>query len=581
MDFGDVAGFARRCARGELRLSDVAAAAHGRAETSGRPEVWIARLSRAELDRRAAELDALLRERGEDVLETHPLFGVPFAVKDNIDAAGLPTTAGCPAYARVPERSAPAVERLIEAGAILVGKTHMDQFATGLVGTRSPLGPCRNAYDASVISGGSSSGSAVAVALDLVGFALGTDTAGSGRVPAALNGLTGFKPSIGRIPTQGVVPACRSLDCVSIFARGPADARRVLEVVAPGADLAEPGAEGPFSFGVPDEAFLAPLDPSGRDAFERARSGLESLGGKPVPFDARVFAEVAALLYDGPFVAERHQAVGAFAAAHPEAIEPSVAAILRGAAEIDPTALEAGFRDLEPLRARALQVFDRCDTILLPTIPRAPSIEEVLRAPLAVNTELGRFTNFMNLIGLCGAALPVCMGEVVPAGVTLMAPDGTDARVLRRAEALAGVLPPLPPPEAAARRARIPLCVVGAHLRDMPLNHQLTGPGGEFVRAVRTSPDYRLWHLKDSEPPKPGLERVAEGGQSIDAEIWALPADAFGRFVDAVPRPLAIGHVTLSDGECVAGFVCEGDGLAGARDVSHFGGWRAYLGSGA
>ncbi|MDE2275742.1 MAG: allophanate hydrolase [Burkholderiales bacterium] len=576
--------------------------------------LWIRRLG---LDEMGAYADALA---GRDPA-TLPLFGIPFAIKDNIDLAGVPTTAACPAFAYTPERSATVVQRLVAAGAIPVGKTNLDQFATGLVGARSPYGACRNAIDAEFISGGSSSGSAVAVALGLASFALGTDTAGSGRVPAMLNNLVGLKPSCGRIPATGMVPACRTIDAVSVFALTAADAAAVL-AAAQGEDAGDVysrtlpphghdfGAGGPFRFGVPRAADLEfHGNADGPALYAAAVAALQALGGTPVEIDLRPFRAVASLLYEGPWVAERYAAIRPFIEAHPEALHPVTREItLQGRHIGAPESFEALYR-LKALERQTRGVWRQIDCLVTPTASTAYTVAEVEADPIRTNSNLGHYTNFVNLLDLAAVAVPTGtlgrgrprpqpLSQGVPGlpwGVTLVAPAGQDLPLLSLAARLhARTLPTVGatlhaphrvagamPDAAPFGSGLVPLAVCGAHLSGLPLNGQLTGLGARLVRATRSAPLYRLYALPGGPPQRPGLVRVAEpgqaGGAAIELEVWALPTAAFGAFVAAIPAPLGIGTVLLEDGSRAPGFVCEAVATAGARDITAHGGWRAWL----
>jgi allophanate hydrolase len=594
----DLATLGARYASGDLRPAEVVDVVLARIAARGNDGVWISVMPR---DALLSEASRIERRRGAG--EPLPLFGVPFAVKDNIDVAGLPTTVACPAFAATASAHAPVVARLIAAGAICVGKTNLDQFATGLVGVRSPYGIPRNPFDPRYIVGGSSSGSAVAVAVGEVSFALGTDTAGSGRVPAAFNNVVGLKPTRGLLSTTGVVPACRSLDCVSVFALTVEDAARVADLAGDfdAADpFSRPAAERTsfqpeprpprFRFGVPADGeldFLGDDDAAALTAAAIAR--LEAMGGTRVEIDFSPFRRAGALLYEGPFVAERLVAAGRILAEHPEALVPPVRAILEGATRIDGRSVFEGQHRLETLRRRAAAVLGEVGFLLLPTTPTIYRIDEVEAEPRKLNTHLGTYTNFVNLLDLAAIAVPAGFRpNGLPAGVTLVGPAGTDARLAgfaselhratsRRLGATAWSLPTAPAAAPVARADRLRVAVAGAHLAGEPLNHQLTGPGGTFVRAARTAPKYRLYALANVEPPKPGLVRVAADGVAIEIEVWALDAAAFGRFVAAVPSPLAIGKLELDDGEVVSGFLCEPLAIADAADISAFGGWRDYL----
>jgi allophanate hydrolase len=565
-------------------------------DDAGYARAWICRVGPDALSRRARQLETLLRNDPR-AIERLPLYGIPFAVKDNIDVAGLPTTAACPAYAYIPGRSATAVEKLEAAGAILVGKTNLDQFATGLVGTRSPYGAVPNAFRAEIISGGSSSGSAVTVARGQVSFSLGTDTAGSGRVPAGFNNIVGVKPSRGLISARGVVPACQSLDCVSVFALTVPDAVAVLGAAGgPDADdpwsrdlpLSVPPLPDRFTFALPE-----PLefygDEQARQAFHHAVAKLEGLGGRPIGVDFSVYLETAALLYEGPWVAERLAAIRPFFESHPDQVHPVVRKIIEGASKYSAADLFSGLTKLQALRKRAAGLWDRADVLVVPTAPTIYTIEEVLAEPFLHNRRLGHYTNFVNLMDLAACAVPGSMRpDGLPFGITLIAPAGADLMLADLAQrfhqrtglklgALDEMLPP--PAQITAGEDSVRVAVVGAHLSGLPLNHQLTERRAQLVKPARTSARYRLFALPGTTPPKPGLIRDADNGSVIDLEVWRLPVSEYGSFVAAIPSPLGIGRVELDDGEWVQGFLCESWAVRGAEEISHLGGWRAYLAS--
>ena len=532
------------------------------------------------------------------------LYGVTVAVKDNIDVAGLPTTAACPAFAYVPSRDAESVARLKRAGALIVGKTNLDQFATGLVGVRSPYGVPRNPLRADLVPGGSSSGSAVAVARGIVPLALGTDTAGSGRVPAALNNIVGLKPSLGLVSTAGVVPACRSLDCVSIFALTVSDAFGALKVIA-GSDPDDPYSRaialGALSavpprirIGVPrasDRIFLG--DRNAAAGFEAAERIARDLGASLVDIDLTPFFEAAKLLYDGPWVAERTAAVGDFIARQPEDVLPVTRTIISRGLGKSAADLFRGFHRLAELRVQTRRVFADIDALMVPTMPAACTVAEVEADPIGANSRLGTYTNFVNLLDLPGLAVPVSLAaDGTPFGVTLLAPSGHDAQVASLGLALhahagvplgaLGTPQPLSPPlKHGPQPGEVVIAVVGAHLSGMPLNHELRTLRARFLCATTTADDYRLFALNGGQEPRLGLLRVPAGtGAVIELETWAVPMEGFGRFVASVPPPLSIGTIRLNDGNLVKGFLVEAEAVAGARDISSFGGWRAFRAAG-
>ena len=578
-------------AEGIVTPEEVVTEALLRADDKRFPNVWITKTDRDRLLGMARALPS----RADDKL---PLYGVPFAIKDNIDLAETTTTAGCPDFVYLPSKSATVVERLIAAGALPIGKTNLDQFATGLVGTRSPYGNCESVFDARYISGGSSSGSAVAVAAGMVTFALGTDTAGSGRIPAAFNNIVGHKPTRGLLSNHGVVPACRSLDCVSILAGSCHDAQVVLDVAA-GFDAADPYSRPrPKTVAVIPEVFrFGVLPPAQREFFgdaeatelyESAIARLRDRGGEPVEFDYTPFAQAAALLYAGPWVAERRAALGDFFDGHRDVIHPVVREIIAGAAKFNAAGVFDGQYRLQALSQIVREVWRKLDMLLLPTTGTTYRIEAVLLDPIRLNSNLGHYTNFVNLLDLTALALPAGFRPTngLPFGVTLVGPAFSDDALLalgaRYHHALGGTIgatqakivqQPLPP----AKNEGVLLAVVGAHLRGQPLNHQLTSRRARFVRKARTAPCYRLYALANTQPPKPGLRRVAEKlPPGIEIEVWALDEAAFGSFVAEIPPPLGIGTLELEDGTRVKGFLCEPIGLEGARDITEFGGWLAY-----
>ena len=570
---------------------------------------WISLASAQEIDE---QIEAL---RGVDP-RTRPLYGIPFAVKDNIDVAGWITTAACPDFAYRAERTAECVDRLLAAGAILMGKTNLDQFATGLVGTRSPYGAVPNPFDPSYVSGGSSSGSASVVARGLVCFSLGTDTAGSGRIPAGFQNIVGLKPTPGLVSTQGVLPACRTLDCVSVFALTAADASTVLDVladksVAPHAHVSPDRA---LRIGIPASDWL-PSDAEYARLFREAIQACATLAGPAQAIDLRLLDEVAALLYDGPWVAERYVTVRDLIERSPISMDPVVASVIGRAREFSAADAFAGLYRLEALRGETAAVWDSCDLLLVPTAPTHPTMAQIAAEPIGGNSQLGRYTNFVNLLGWCAISVPAGFTKTgLPFGVTFIAPAGREDQLVRVARAwqslqsrppgIPGVVDlhslsvepaeantwvPAPRPQtdtlASLAEGAAPECadqfirlaVVGAHLRGMQLHPQLEELGCRFVLATETAPAYRLYALANSAPPKPGLVKVPEGGNCIQVEVYEMPLSRIGSLLAQIPPPLGLGTIALADGSHVKGFICEPCGVAGARDITHFGGWRAYI----
>lgn len=532
--------------------------AYRRDAEADRPEIWITLRPQDETEAEARAVDARVAA-GERL----PLAGRVLAVKGNIDIAGVPTTAGCPSYAYLPERDAPVVARLRAAGAVVLGATNLDQFATGLVGTRSPYGAVRNAIEPKRVSGGSSSGSAVAVALGIADLALGTDTAGSGRVPAAFNGIVGLKPTYGAVSTEGVVPACASIDCVTVFARGLGEAELAYAVMAETQPRMPERRPGPWRVAVPPLEQLGELDAGWAEAYQAAAEGFAAGGAELVPVDLAPFSRAAEMLYQGAFVAERYTAVGAFVDGGAPDLDPTVASIIRAAGTIPAWRLLADQAELAHLRARALAELGDADALLLPTTPGHPTIAEVAADPLGANARLGRFTNSTNLFGLSALAVPAGTVGGLPFGVMLIGRAGAEPGL--------GAIARLRP-EATAR-----LAVFGAHLSGGPLNHQLLGLGARLLRETTTAPNYRMYAL-DTRPPKPGVVRVDAAGASMAGEVWELPLSGLGSLVATLPAPMAIGEVVLADGVRVPGFLCEPAALTGAADITSYGGWRSYLG---
>ncbi len=577
---------------GKLSPAETIARSYQRIRSHNDPAIFIS--LRDEKDA-LAEAENL---KAKDAAEL-PLFGIPVAVKDNIDVLGLPTTAACPAFSYSPAHDATSVARLRAAGAIMIGKTNLDQFATGLVGVRSPYGIPTNPIRGDLIPGGSSSGSAVAVSEGLVPLALGTDTAGSGRVPAMLNNIVGLKPSLGMVSTAGVVPACRTLDCVSVFSLTVDDAVAALAAMA-GPDPADPfsrdrplGEITPFRrdlrLGVPRSGQLIFFgDKISEAAYGDALKRWTALGATLVEFDMEPFYETARLLYEGPWVAERYLVIRNLLASSPDSIHPVTREITAAGARLSAAETFSALYRLQGLRKIAERAFANIDAIVLPTAPTVYSTTQVLANPVELNSRLGTYTNFVNLLDLCGLALPSAMRpDGTPFGITLLAPAGRDAelasigRVFHADTRLSIGAKKLAQPPLAALPAStggdIAIAVVGAHLSGMILNGELKSLGGRLLETAITAPDYRLFALSTS-PPKPGLLRVETAkGSAIELEVWALSAQAFGKFVAAVPPPLSIGTIRLADGRSVKGFIVESAALDGARDISSFGGWRAYM----
>ncbi|WP_373388930.1 allophanate hydrolase [Pseudomonas alcaligenes] len=563
------------------------------AELSDSDPAWISLASAQQLQAQLEQLAERLAAAGD--LAKLPLYGVPFAIKDNIDVAGWPTTAACPEFAYTAAADACVVASLRAAGAIVIGKTNLDQFATGLVGTRSPYGAVPNSFDPDYVSGGSSSGSASVVARGLVPFALGTDTAGSGRVPAGFNNIVGLKPTKGWLSTRGLVPACRTLDCISVFALTVADAQAVA-TIAGDFDAADPySRENPNSakVGMPAKPRLAvPAAPEffgdaqNQAVFEQALGQLRELGAELVEIDFAPFRELAAQLYQGSWVAERTVAVEGVDPAH---INPVIRGIVAGGEKYSACdAYKAEYIRAE-LSRRINEALADFDALVVPTSPTIRTLAEMQAEPVLFNSQFGTYTNFTNLADLCALAVPAGLrADGLPAGITLLAPAWHDqalAALGRRWQdfralplgATGRALPPQGAPVQAPGSVRV--AVVGAHLTGMPLNFQLTSRDAVLVEQTTSSAHYRLYALPGTVPPKPGLARVAEDGAEIIVELWDVPQARFGEFVAEIPPPLGIGNLQLADGRWVKGFICEPYALEGARDITGFGGWRAFIAS--
>jgi allophanate hydrolase len=570
-----------------LRPEQVVAEAFRRLDVVADPGIFI----------NAARDSALAEARALGPEPDRPLWGVPYVVKDNIDVAGMPTTAACPDFAYDAKGDAFVIARLRAAGAICLGKTNLDQFATGLVGVRSPFGAPRNALDPTLVPGGSSSGSAVAVAHGIAAFALGTDTAGSGRVPAALNGIVGLKPSLGALSGTGMVPACRTLDTISVFAMTVADAWRVLEAAAgyDGADAYSRAVElkpvclpsAGLTVGVPSAASLETFgDDVQAAAFRRAVDALRERGFVVVELDFASFYEVARMLYEGAWLAERVAAVGDRLTNAPETLHPTTRAVLEPGLKLSAVDAFRGMYRLKERERACRQLLAEVDVLAVPTIPTFVTMEEIASDPIGPNSRLGTYTNFVNLLDMCGIAVPTGpRSDGRPGSVTLLAPAGQDALCA----AVGTLLEAGPPgatgwtrtvsnlPDVASRGDEIAIAVCGAHMSGLPLNHELTSRGGRLLHATRTAPEYALYALSGGPPFRPGLVRRGNGGASIDLEVWLLPATQMGSFIAVIPAPLSIGTIQLEDGGTVKGFLCEAFGLSGSTDITASGGWRSWL----
>lgn len=594
---GRVSTLLQRYARGELTPSQVVQAIHAHI-INDEDHVWIHKLPLDSLLRYAREVEA-------KEMASLPLYGIPFAIKDNIDLAGIPTTAACPEFSYLPEHSATVVQKLINAGAIPIGKTNLDQFATGLNGTRTPYGACRNAFNSDYIAGGSSSGSAVAVAKGFVCFSLGTDTAGSGRVPAAFNNLVGYKPTRGWLSTRGVVPACRSLDCVSVFTLTAEDAARVLAVAA-GYDAddiysrkqkmrhIDIGLPMHFRFGVPSVTQRQFFDNvENARLFDEHIALLQALGGEAVEIDFKPFLEAARLLYQGPWVGERYAAIREFIKQNSEKVISPVREIIASAEQFSAADAYDSIYHLRMLKREADCIWNDVDCMVTPTAATIYTIQAMLQDPIHLNANLGYYTNFMNLLDYAAVAVPAgFQSDGLPFGVTLSAPAHQDYALLhlaariQQAHALplgaTGIQDTAQLDNnifSATQSDQIRIAVCGAHLSGLSLNGELTARQGKLLACTKTSPDYRLYALSEEASGRPGMVHVNDGeqGYAIDVEVWAMPAVELGSFIAGIPKPLGIGTITLVDGEKVHGFLCEHYAVRNAIDISHLGGWREYL----
>jgi allophanate hydrolase len=592
----DIATLSSRYSSGEITVRDVMAEVQRRIDAYSDPAIWIYRLSERDLRRLVEGIEGL-RDAGKPL----PLYGIPFGVKDNIDIESCPTTAACKAFSHVATRTASVCRKLGQAGAILIGKTNLDQFATGLVGVRSPYGVPKNPLNPEYITGGSSSGSAVAVSAGLVSFSLGTDTAGSGRVPAAFNNIVGHKPTRGLLSCAGVVPACKSLDCVSIFSLTCADAALVAEIAEgfdPDDPYSRPKSEIPEraissqdpKFGIPRPDQLNFFDNAEyRRLYEIAVGRMTTLGYERVVINFEPFMQAGKLLYDGPWVAERVAGLWDFLKDHSNELLPVTAKIFSTAASFSAADTFAALHRLSELDQASRKQWAEVDLLLLPTAGTIYTQAQIAADPIQLNKNLGYFTQFVNLLDLCAVAVPAGFTkDKLPFGITLMGRAGQDEQLLQIADrfhreqaiAMGATHNSVPGSSIQAKSPSVLLAVVGAHLTGQPLNWQLTQRGARLVRATKTADCYQLFALANTMPPKPGLVRVEPGrGASIELEVWELTNQAFGSFVADVPSPMVIGTVQLDDGSQVKGFLCEPAALAGAQDITHLGGWRAYLDS--
>lgn len=582
---------------GALTVTEVIQEALERAERHKGHNIWI---SMQPLEVLMAEAKKLEQQDPQSL----PLYGIPFAIKDNIDCIGLPTTAACPDFSYLPTETAFAVRQLIDAGAVLIGKTNMDQFATGLTGTRSPepYGICKNSLDPDYISGGSSSGSAVVVALDIVSFSLGTDTAGSGRIPAAFNNIVGLKPTRGLVSCAGIVPACKSLDCVSLFSRSAAEADYLLDFLTPfdpndsfarNDRLLEPadatqGEGTKLRFGVPKPEQLNFFgDAEGSGLFSEAIATLKTLG-EVVEIDFQPFLEAAILLYGGPWIAERYAGIQDFIEAQPEALHPVIREVLSTAKDKSAVDAFSALHRLQHLKQKTHSALSGLSCIVTPTAPRIYRIDEMLADPVNLNSNLGYYTNFMNLLDLCAVAVPSgCYSNGLPFGITLFSTALSDRRLLVIAKHIEGVggTPPdqiesagdqpnaLTDPSNRYRR----IAVCGAHMHGLPLNKQLLDLGARFYATARTSAKYRLFALAIAPPERPGLVRDETQGRNIELELWELPKAHWADFIANIKSPLCIGSVELEDGQWEYGFLCENYPVGNSAEITHYGGWRNYL----
>lgn len=598
-----LAGLRAHYQRGDFTPRELIALLRDRSKQFVDRNIWIHELSDAEIEFYLSALD-------KRSIADAPLYGIPFAIKDNIDLANIETTAACKAVAFTPSEDAFVVNNFIAAGAIPLGKTNLDQLATGINGTRSPWGPGRNSFDPQYISGGSSSGSAIAVALGLASFSLGTDTAGSGRIPAAFNNIVGWKPSRGLLSSRGMLPACRTLDCITLFALTANDINALVPFAVrydeqdayarqnPAYNSSNNGAvanafgtptKKSFEFGVPRADQLEFYgDERYQTAFAKSIELLESIGGKKREIDFSNFLDAARLLYEGPWIAERYHGIRELIDNNPSALLPVIQTIIGSGRDKSAVATFDAMYKMQEFRRSIEGLISSLEFIATPTAGTHFTIEQMLAEPILRNSELGYYTNYMNLLDLAAVAVPTqIMDNGMPFGITLFSDRFTDLRLLSYAQLLQATtqLPlgaikksvefPTLPPRAELSTTKVVVC--GAHMEGLPFNGQLLARQGKLISKTKTSPNYRFYVLPGAAIQRPGLIRVDSNGSSIEVEVWGIPSTEFGSFVAAIPQPLGIGKVELESGEWLTGFICEGYAVNGAQDITELGGWREYL----
>lgn len=541
---------------GNLSPMEVAEYIVARAEEYKDYHIWIVKPDLAKIQ---MYVDRLPKEP-----ESLPLWGIPFAIKDNIDWEGEATTAACPEYAYIAEENATVVEKLIQAGAIPVGKTNLDQFATGLVGTRSPYGEVHNALNPDLISGGSSSGSAVAVALGLAAFSLGTDTAGSGRVPAMLNCLVGYKPPVGAWSAKGVVPACASLDCVTVFANDLEDAK-IVNDYARGFDegysysreFPQPVGKLPKKICLPENGveFFGSYKDVMEKKWNKAVERLKRSGVEIRYIDYTMFQKAASILYDGPWVAERWKDLGTFVEKHPGKIFPVTETVLRSGAKPEHTAVSVfqAMHTLADYKCRVREILKDA-VLVMPTAGGTFTREQVRKDPIATNSQMGLYTNHCNLLDLCAVAVPEnTVDRELPFGITMFGLAKNEDLILGMAEQF-------------LKQETTTLAVCGLHKKGYPLEYQLTELGGYYTESTMSAAAYKLYELEGT-PVKPGMFYDPEGG-SISLDLYEVPVEKVGAFMQNIREPLGIGTIELCDGRKVKGFLCQEYSARQGRDIT-------------